>query len=191
MRMGFQESVEYILFKNPVITGTAEAIKVIGKVVPGSLLKPKAEIATTAVMPALKNVVLTGSPFIRLAGIFGASAVALGAYGAHNVYPTVAVCGRRVPEGGGRRAEEDIRDGQPVPLPALVGSAGSAAVPLAQAEWLAAGAGHVRVLRDVLLPRPVGQQPPARPHSVGRHGAHLRLARHGAVSSSYQYSSMK
>ncbi|XP_063224630.1 transmembrane protein 256 homolog isoform X2 [Bacillus rossius redtenbacheri] len=87
MRMGFQESVEYILFKNPVITGTAEAIKVIGKVVPGSLLKPKAEIATTAVMPALKNVVLTGSPFIRLAGIFGASAVALGAYGAHNVYP--------------------------------------------------------------------------------------------------------
>ncbi|XP_021939155.1 transmembrane protein 256 homolog isoform X2 [Zootermopsis nevadensis] len=29
----------------------------------------------------------SGSPFVRLAGIFGASAVVLGAYGAHALYP--------------------------------------------------------------------------------------------------------
>merc|ERR1719346_802200 len=35
-------------------------------------------------MPSFKNFVIQGSPFVRLAGISGAAAVSLGAYGAHN-----------------------------------------------------------------------------------------------------------
>ena len=34
-------------------------------------------------MPTFERFVLQGSPFVRLAGLSGAAAVALGAYGAH------------------------------------------------------------------------------------------------------------
>ena len=37
-------------------------------------------------MPGFERFVLQGSPFVRLAGLSGASAVALGAYGAHCKY---------------------------------------------------------------------------------------------------------
>lgn len=36
------------------------------------------------IMPTFDKFVIQGSPFVRLAGLSGASAVALGAYGAHN-----------------------------------------------------------------------------------------------------------
>ena len=35
-------------------------------------------------MPTFDRFVVQGSPFVRLAGLSGASAVALGAYGAHS-----------------------------------------------------------------------------------------------------------
>ena len=35
-------------------------------------------------MPSFNNFVIQGSPFVRLAGISGAAAVSLGAYGAHS-----------------------------------------------------------------------------------------------------------
>ena len=37
-------------------------------------------------MPTFDRFVVQGSPFVRLAGLSGASAVALGAYGAHSKY---------------------------------------------------------------------------------------------------------
>merc|ERR1712018_820205 len=41
-------------------------------------------ISSSGEMPTFDRFVVQGSPFVRLAGLSGASAVALGAYGAHN-----------------------------------------------------------------------------------------------------------
>nr|CAD7458358.1 unnamed protein product [Timema tahoe] len=56
---------------------------------PNIILKPKEIIQTDKVImsPALTNLVHSGTLFIRLAGVSGAAAVVLGAYGAHAVYP--------------------------------------------------------------------------------------------------------
>ena len=43
-------------------------------------------------MPTFDKFVIQGSPFVRLAGLSGASAVALGAYGAHSKYTVHFVC---------------------------------------------------------------------------------------------------
>ena len=43
-------------------------------------------------MPTFDRFVLQGSPFVRLAGLSGASAVALGAYGAHSKHKDFIIC---------------------------------------------------------------------------------------------------
>ena len=40
-------------------------------------------------MPTFDRFVIQGSPFVRLAGLSGAAAVALGAYGAHSKYSAI------------------------------------------------------------------------------------------------------
>nr|CAD7442839.1 unnamed protein product [Timema bartmani] len=87
--MGLQDTFDYILFKNPIVTGTAEVVKIATTAFPNIILKPKEIIQTDKVImsPALTNLVHSGTLFIRLAGVSGAAAVVLGAYGAHAVYP--------------------------------------------------------------------------------------------------------
>ncbi|KRT78581.1 hypothetical protein AMK59_8407 [Oryctes borbonicus] len=85
--MTFSNAFNYILYDNPlsqtVIGVTKSTVE---------MIKPTKEITPTTIkviterIPLYKQVAEHG-PFIRIAGIMGASAVALGAYGAHRKYP--------------------------------------------------------------------------------------------------------
>ncbi|KAJ9591442.1 hypothetical protein L9F63_002048 [Diploptera punctata] len=81
-----------VVVQNPVVSGTWEYMKIVG----GSMIPKRKELPpppppapqppAICTLPIWKHA-YSGSSFVRLAGLFGASAVALGAYGAHAIYP--------------------------------------------------------------------------------------------------------
>ncbi|XP_076667039.1 transmembrane protein 256 homolog isoform X1 [Andrena cerasifolii] len=85
--MGFQDALNYTLFTNPISSGatsyawgTVTAIK--DYISPPS----KVQIIMAPPVPLWKLAVATG-PYVRFAGLSGAAAVILGAYGSHRQYP--------------------------------------------------------------------------------------------------------
>ncbi|PSN54374.1 Transmembrane protein 256 [Blattella germanica] len=88
--MSLQDAFSIVL-QNPLVTGAVEYVKVVG----GAMIPKRKELPppppvpqppTICTFPIWKHA-YSGSSFVRLAGLFGASAVALGAYGAHAIYP--------------------------------------------------------------------------------------------------------
>ncbi|GJQ84101.1 hypothetical protein Trydic_g12076 [Trypoxylus dichotomus] len=85
--MTFSDAFNYVLFDNPV----SQSVKQIAKSTVG-MMKPSKEVTPTTIkviterVPLYKQVAEHG-PFLRIAGLMGASAVVLGAYGAHRKYP--------------------------------------------------------------------------------------------------------
>lgn len=88
--MSLTDSVVYILRDNPVSQSTIQiASSVLGKA-SGWLPVPRpqeipAPVMTPAPLPALFKLASCSGIFIRLAGLSGAAAVGLGAYGAHSI----------------------------------------------------------------------------------------------------------
>lgn len=81
------DSVNWILFTNPVSSGSIEFIKCLGQKL-ATIAPPKKEIVETkVVMMDLYRLVGCSRNFIRLAGVFGFGAVAFGVYGAHILHP--------------------------------------------------------------------------------------------------------
>ncbi|XP_068904486.1 transmembrane protein 256 homolog isoform X1 [Tenebrio molitor] len=80
--MGLYEFVNYVVYDNPVSKGVKSLV------VPNTVptIPPQTVTVITETKPLWKLASENG-PFVRLAGLFGASAVALGAYGAHRSYP--------------------------------------------------------------------------------------------------------
>lgn len=85
--MGLQDGINYIIFTNPL---SATAINTTKKTL-GAVFhsKPDIPMQTTIITERvpLYKLAQEGGPFVRIAGLVGASAVALGAYGAHRTYP--------------------------------------------------------------------------------------------------------
>jgi len=88
--MVLQDAFNFVL-QNPIVAGTIEYVKVMGT----AMIPKKKELPPPPAVPQPLPVCTLpiwkhyypGSSFVRLAGIFGVSAVALGAYGAHALYP--------------------------------------------------------------------------------------------------------
>jgi len=89
--MVLQDAFNFVL-QNPLVAGTIGYVKVIGA---GMIPKKKelppplpviAQPSPVCTFPIWKHC-YSGSSFIRLAGVFGASAAVLAAYGAHVIYP--------------------------------------------------------------------------------------------------------
>jgi len=88
--MVLQDAFNFVL-QNPIVSGTIEYVKVMGT----AMIPKKKELPPPPAVPQPPPVCTLpiwkhyypGSSFVRLAGIFGVSAVALGAYGAHALYP--------------------------------------------------------------------------------------------------------
>lgn len=86
--MGVQDTVNYIVYTNPV---SANAIHLTKKTL-STIFQSKSNeipIQTTIISERvpLYKLAQEGGPFVRIAGLMGATAVALGAYGAHRSYP--------------------------------------------------------------------------------------------------------
>uniref|UniRef100_A0A182JAT5 Uncharacterized protein n=1 Tax=Anopheles atroparvus TaxID=41427 RepID=A0A182JAT5_ANOAO len=92
--MGLNDAVNYVLFNNPVSSGmwsiASQGAKAVG-------LKPKAIAQTAAThtttaaqqtLPPLWKLLGGNRNILKLAGLSGATAVMLGAYGAHYHFPT-------------------------------------------------------------------------------------------------------
>ncbi|XP_043464394.1 transmembrane protein 256-like [Leptopilina heterotoma] len=78
--MGVKEAMNYIMFNNPISSGTIYVAKNAASSL-GLKGKPGKLIAMTP--PDLYQLASSKGPFIRLAGISGAIAVILAAYGSH------------------------------------------------------------------------------------------------------------
>jgi len=93
--MGVNETANWILFNNPIMSGTTELLKYttqsVGTVLStiSTAIVPKAPAPTTIVMEPLPlwQLARSGGYYVKVAGVLGASAVALGAYGAHSTFP--------------------------------------------------------------------------------------------------------
>ncbi|KAL1140313.1 hypothetical protein AAG570_000245 [Ranatra chinensis] len=79
----------YLLFDNPVSSASVAIIKKTGEFVVGLAPKQKQQPPTVIKMDMepLWKLASSSRCFLRLAGISGASAVILGAYGAHSILP--------------------------------------------------------------------------------------------------------
>ncbi|XP_018561317.1 transmembrane protein 256 homolog [Anoplophora glabripennis] len=78
--MGFYDFINFVVYDNPVSKSVTSFVK-------GS--KPPAVPTVTVITEKtpLWKLASENGPFVRIAGIMGASAVILGAYGAHRSYP--------------------------------------------------------------------------------------------------------
>ncbi|XP_058800274.1 transmembrane protein 256-like [Phymastichus coffea] len=85
--MGFvgQDTLNYILFTNPVVVNTISIAKTATNTIVDSIRPKKIEVKMVQSEPLYK-LALQNGPFIRLAAISGAAAVILGAYGSHKSY---------------------------------------------------------------------------------------------------------
>lgn len=94
--MGFGSVVNYIVYDNPISKATITLFQVthlkfichnFSSLFQGQkTIAPPSVTVITDKTPLWKLASETG-PFIRIAGVMGASAVILGAYGAHRTYP--------------------------------------------------------------------------------------------------------
>ncbi|XP_022186902.1 transmembrane protein 256 isoform X2 [Nilaparvata lugens] len=90
--MGVQESVQYWLFQNPLVTNTTDILKFTTRQVSNlvtSTIVPKPAPTTTVVMMdplPLYKMAGSGMIFVRIAGVLGTTAVGLAAYGAHSKF---------------------------------------------------------------------------------------------------------
>ncbi|XP_077288480.1 transmembrane protein 256 homolog [Arctopsyche grandis] len=85
--MGYlADSVNYVIFTNPVSTGLGQIIKKTGLIGSKSNMEMPSTVQIYNYEPLHKLAKASG-PFVRIAGLMGASAVVLGAYGAHKAYP--------------------------------------------------------------------------------------------------------
>ncbi|KAJ8982509.1 hypothetical protein NQ317_018550 [Molorchus minor] len=78
--MGIHEFVNFVVYDNPLSKSVTSLIK-------GSapVISPSVTVITEKT--PLWKLASENGPFIRIAGLMGATAVALGAYGAHRSYP--------------------------------------------------------------------------------------------------------
>ncbi|XP_011299482.1 uncharacterized protein [Fopius arisanus] len=84
--MGVSDTLNYVLFSNAVCTNAASFAKTAASaVINYSGLKPRVEYKLVPPEPLWKSAVASG-PYLKLAGLSGATAVILGAYGAHRKY---------------------------------------------------------------------------------------------------------
>ncbi|KAK2580200.1 hypothetical protein KPH14_012462 [Odynerus spinipes] len=81
--MGVTDLLNYVIFTNPISSGTMFIVSNTAKTVGSYIGLPQQEVKMSTV-PLWKLAASTG-PYIRLAGFSGAAAVALGAYGAHKL----------------------------------------------------------------------------------------------------------
>ncbi|OXU25823.1 hypothetical protein TSAR_007532 [Trichomalopsis sarcophagae] len=91
-KMGLPEALNYVLFTNPISANTLQVAKAAANSVTDCIgLKPK-KIEVVKMIPSepLYKLVSATGPFVRLAALSGATAVILGAYGSHRVYPKEA-----------------------------------------------------------------------------------------------------
>lgn len=88
--MTFSDTVNYVFFSNPVVKTTTDYVKYFSSAtistITGGSKPPPVPKPVMCDLPIWKHT-YGGSSFVRLAGLCGAAAVALGAYGAHTVYP--------------------------------------------------------------------------------------------------------
>ncbi|XP_026461803.1 transmembrane protein 256 homolog [Ctenocephalides felis] len=79
------DTLSYVIFTNPISSTLIDVARKTGYV------KPKAQVPvkTIQTMQPLWNLIGNSRYIIRVAGICGASAVILGAYGSHKHYPEV------------------------------------------------------------------------------------------------------
>ncbi|CAH1953572.1 unnamed protein product [Acanthoscelides obtectus] len=80
--MGFNNIINYVIFDNPI---SKSATNLLSRNISGSKAVPSVTVITEKV-PLWKLAAESG-PFLKIAGVMGATAVALGAYGAHRSYP--------------------------------------------------------------------------------------------------------
>jgi len=87
--MGFPESLNYVLYDNPisqsVISCTKQVLKPILNSTNGFATAPPTQIIYNT--EPLWKLAQSSGPFVKVAGISGALAVSLAAYGAHKKYP--------------------------------------------------------------------------------------------------------
>ncbi|XP_011304489.1 transmembrane protein 256 homolog isoform X2 [Fopius arisanus] len=84
--MGVSDTLNYVLFSNPVSSGAGSFAKTAASaVINYSGLKPRVEYKMVPPEPLWKLAAASG-PYLKLAGLSGATAVILGAYGAHRKY---------------------------------------------------------------------------------------------------------
>ncbi|KAJ8951843.1 hypothetical protein NQ318_019818 [Aromia moschata] len=81
--MGVHDFFNFVVYDNPISKSVTSLVK--STVPRGSPQIPSVTVITEKV--PLWKLASENGPFIRLAGLMGASAVALGAYGAHRSYP--------------------------------------------------------------------------------------------------------
>ncbi|KAJ8916173.1 hypothetical protein NQ315_016312 [Exocentrus adspersus] len=78
--MGIYDFVNYVVYDNPVSKSVTHLIK-------SSKPPPIPSVTVITEKVPLWKLAAENGPFIRIAGLMGASAVILGAYGAHRAYP--------------------------------------------------------------------------------------------------------
>ncbi|XP_053984513.1 transmembrane protein 256-like [Hylaeus volcanicus] len=83
--MGFQDSMQYILFTNPIAT-TAKSYVWNSTASLLGFAKPRSVELTMAPQIPLWKLARATGPYVRLAALSGAAAVAIGAYGSHKKY---------------------------------------------------------------------------------------------------------
>ncbi|XP_011306292.1 uncharacterized protein [Fopius arisanus] len=84
--MGVSDTLNYVLFSNPVSSNAGSFAKTAASaVINYSGLKPRVEYKLVPPEPLWKSAAASG-PYLKLAGFSGATAVILGAYGAHRKY---------------------------------------------------------------------------------------------------------
>jgi len=83
------DTLNYVLFTNPLCSNTISAAKAAVNGVTGVLgLTPnKVEVIKMVAPEPLWKLAQQSGPFVRIAAISGAAAVILGAYGSHKAYP--------------------------------------------------------------------------------------------------------
>lgn len=88
--MGVHDAMNYVLFNNPVATGvwsflsSGSGMKSKGAIVGQQVATQTTKAVASEVMPPLWKLLGSSRHILRLAGISGATAVMLGAYGAHH-----------------------------------------------------------------------------------------------------------
>ncbi|KAL2712684.1 transmembrane protein 256-like [Vespula squamosa] len=83
--MGFSDTLNYILFTNPISSGTFLLLRGTAKMAGDYIgLQPKQNLIMPPSKPLWKLASSAG-PYVKLAGLSGAAAVVLGAYGAHKL----------------------------------------------------------------------------------------------------------
>ncbi|XP_065091602.1 transmembrane protein 256 homolog [Ochlerotatus camptorhynchus] len=88
--MGVNDAMNYVLFNNPVASGvwsflsSGNGMKSKGAVVGQQVANQSTKVVVSEVMPPLWKLLGSSRHILKLAGLSGATAVMLGAYGAHH-----------------------------------------------------------------------------------------------------------